>query len=110
MRRAVLLVLLLLPSCYQPDGFPPQPPLTAKPYLTDTLLHVVWIKDVGEIPSCNQGANVVVEECAVRKVVGTMSFCTIYAFMPKDFNDFALLARLGHEVWHCLGAEHQVMG
>lgn len=32
--------------------------------------------------------------------------CEIYAVEPKSFSDESLLAILGHEVWHCLGATH----
>ncbi len=109
MRLLLLLLVAGLASCYQPSGFPPQPPLTRSADLTDTLLHVVWIKDVREIPACNQSPGVIVEECATKRIVGNTSFCTVYAFMPTDFNDFAILARLGHEVLHCLGAEHSTL-
>lgn len=104
--RFLALLALLLASCYQPTGFPTQPPLKREGAITSSLVRVAWIADVNEIPACKK-PGLVVEECAVWNVVGETSFCTIYAFRPKDFNDFALLQRLGHEFLHCLDWDHQ---
>jgi hypothetical protein len=110
-RIFVFLILMSLVSCYQPTGFPTQPPLTKEGTITDTLVKVVWITDVSQIPSsaCVAKPGTLVEECATWRLVGTTSFCTIYAFKPKDFNDFALLVRLGHEFLHCLDWNHATL-
>jgi hypothetical protein len=35
------------------------------------------------------------------------SVCEIYAGEPMSFNDKTRLAVVGHNVWHCLGANHE---
>ncbi len=112
LRYCVAAVFLwALTSCYQPDGFPPQPPLKRHGAITSTLVQVVWITDVTQIPAsaCRPAVGAIVEECATWKLAGSTSFCTLYAFRPKDFNDFPLLARLGHEFLHCLDWDHASM-
>ncbi len=110
-RFLVFLVAATLSSCYKPDGFPPQPPLIREGAITSTLVTVKWITDVSQIPvtTCRATAGVVIEECSSWRITGNTSFCTMYAFKPKDFNDFALLSRLGHEFLHCLDWDHAAL-
>lgn len=44
--------------------------------------------------------------CA-RRIGVSDSVCYVYMLKPNDFNDHGFLAIVGHEILHCLGANHE---
>lgn len=110
MRRYILALVLTLglAACeYQVTGYPQQPAMTAAPLVTDTSLHIHWHSSVDEIAKvCPAKDGEILYGCATWNLYGTMSVCDVQALMPKDFNDVVRLIILGHEVFHCLGAQH----
>jgi hypothetical protein len=111
MRRLLALILLVLctSSCYAITGYPEQPKMIDGPSVTSTVVTVDWVRGVDEMQrlcSPELGTDKIWYACASVSRIGNTTFCTIHAIMPKDFNDEVLLAVLGHEFYHCLGATH----
>lgn len=106
--RALLLGVLLLVACeHQVTDYPPQPAMTVGPYLERVTVTVKWHQNVDEIASmCRppRGDEGIIYECSYADT--TAGTCAIHALPPADFNDQTRLALLGHEMLHCLGAQH----
>jgi hypothetical protein len=107
-RLALLLLIVALVACeYRITGYPQQPAMTAPPAVTDSGVHVHWRSGVDDIAkACPASDGAIIYACASWSQYGTTTVCDIQALQPKDFNDEALLAVLGHELFHCLGAQH----
>lgn len=111
------LAFLLAPSVEAPQAAraAAEPVLTEQPRLTrgpsaDTLLvSVEWTEDLKKIAQECPGEvkGKVTVGCAVwtLKAFGTAS-CVIWIQKPRDFNDHFRLEVLGHEIFHCAGADH----
>lgn len=108
--RAVLLFALLASCDYAVTGYDRQPVETRGPTFDRVIIYPHWVKDVDEIV---RGGHCTVEPgqtdvgCADVADLGPGNVkCDLYAQQPKDFNDAARLAVLGHEAFHCFGAKH----
>ena len=71
-------------------------------------VEVHWLKkqQVGEV--CNRLGlpDTMFKGCA-RSKPDNISICEVYAVQPESFEDYPNLETLGHEVWHCFGAQHK---
>ena len=98
------ILCLLLSGCYTITEYPsPQPPLTVKSSIPEVTVKVNWVQSVDQISQACGANNRLLYGCAYSYPGNR---CEIYVIEPRDFNDIALLAMLGHEFWHCLGARH----
>jgi hypothetical protein len=100
------MVTVIIAGCaHQITEYPTQPLLTRPAIFSHAVITVEWVRTVDEVKARCTG--ILPYACAKdRYNVGSTAFCTIVAIEPRDFNDLALLAILGHESWHCFGAEH----
>lgn len=99
----VFILCLLLTGCHTISAYPVgQPELINKSSLTEVTVAVKWVKTVDQLNSVCGSPNRLTYGCAIS--LG--NHCTIHVIEPRDFNDVPLLAMLGHEFWHCLGARH----
>lgn len=111
-RLAALALCASVAACYQITGAAPQPPMSRAPTVTHTYIAVNWVEDVDAIAkACNGEMGAIIVGCAhVEFIEADTSVCTIWAPQPHDFNDLVRLVILGHEVFHCFGARHDVAG
>lgn len=103
MRAALLFAaLVLLSACQQDDT-----QRAAASKWNDAVVHVVWGADQKTVDAmCREAGGTKPAEYGACAAVSRNS-CTIYAVEPTSFNDKPALQRLGHEAWHCFGAEHK---
>lgn len=82
-----------------------QAALIQRATVKQTTVYIRWVNTKAEANRicASKGAPEYSGACAY----GTTDSCNIVAIQPKDFNDTAALAVLGHEFWHCLGAKHE---
>lgn len=100
-------MLFATSSCANLDNYPKQPPIVNKPTVTDTSVHVHWYKDIDGIAKvCPVKDYKVVYACSTWNQYWDMTVCDINSVMPSSFNDIFWLITLGHEFFHCLGANH----
>lgn len=105
LRRLVLLIFLLAACEHQVTDYPPQPALTVGPYTHSSAVTVFWHSGVdGIATACGAKPGFTFYECSRPDM--TAGSCVIHALQPADFNDQVRLALLGHELMHCLGAQH----
>lgn len=103
--RTVLCALLISGCAHQIAEYPQQPSLVTRSTITDAMIHVEFVADVDAVKrACAPHA--FPYACSTVRFVGNAAVCTITAVEPRDFNDGALMALLGHEAWHCFGARH----
>ena len=78
---------------------------TRKSITNTTTINVVWFNNDEQVSSAcaKEGLTYKANGCAF----GNTNNCTIYAVEPSSFRDDTRLQILGHETWHCLGAEHK---
>jgi hypothetical protein len=103
---AAILALALAACEYRIAGYGEQPRMTHEADRAEAFMVPHWVSGVDELTAlgvCQQPADRIVEACAVDRG----GYCIVYAVKPKDFNDVGALARLGHEVLHCLGGKHE---
>lgn len=103
----VVLALFLLMSCDQQAGKMYE--TTSKDRITKTTIDVIWVAQDRVDAKCKSlGLNkdFTYRGCA-RSKPGDNSICEVYAVRPRDFDDRDTLYHFGHEVWHCLGAQHK---
>ena len=97
MSKYLLLFVLALGGCSEPSHTPSDRSVST--------IQVEWLQPSQVNQKCREigykGGEV--EGCAAV----SSTRCTIYAPMPKSFNDKAGLQLLGHEAWHCFGAKHR---
>lgn len=98
------LALAATAACaFQITGYTEQPKTLSKATMDRTSVEIHWVKDVDALfEHCTQTPGIVIVACARRE----WWTCQVWAVQPDDFNDVAKLAILGHEIWHCLGAQH----
>lgn len=101
------LVLFALVACeHQITAYTPQPALVHKATTNYAYTAMVWLDDIDAMPAKCKKSGAVRYACAESVFVNGIGSCTIWAVQPKDFNDVPGLAYLGHEFWHCMGANH----
>lgn len=101
----LLILCLLLSGCHTISAYPVgQPDLVTKSSLTEVRVSVNWVKSVDQLNSLCRVPDKIVYGCAFSYE----NYCKIHVIEPRDFDDIALLAMLGHEFWHCLGARHKL--
>lgn len=102
---ALMLAMAGLPGCeYKIADYPTAPPMIAPPSKGQVTVAIYWHEGVDEIAKfCQINTSGIVYECSIS-LPGDK--CVIHAVKPKDFNDQARIALLGHEFFHCLGAQH----
>jgi hypothetical protein len=106
--KTILFLLGMLASSFS-FSYPQQPAMTQKPLVPDTFVHVHWHKNIDEISKvCPITGYTIVYACSTWKIYTdvNMTVCDINTVMPNDFNDIFWLITLGHEFFHCLGANH----
>lgn len=117
MKKLCALILALALSSWVYAFYPQQPQLIHGPTVKHTEVEVIWHKDFAEITQVCSGIPAylfpgVIYGCSHVEPVTTWwgedkgTVCTIHVLVPKDFNDEFNLTTLGHEFFHCLGAEH----
>lgn len=111
LRQALLLSILAigvgLVACHQVTGYPPVGATTSGPTDDRALVVVTYVKDVDDILKVCPRTNETLYGCARLDSSIDPPICRVTLQEPADFNDEARLAVLGHEVWHCLGAQHE---
>jgi hypothetical protein len=104
--RALILALTLgatIACAHQITGYTQQPKTLARADRDSVLVIVRWVRGVDDlVDHCDPVPGVIVYACAIPR--GPV--CTVWAVQPDDFDDATKLAILGHELWHCLGAQH----
>jgi hypothetical protein len=103
----IVLALFLLMSCDQQAG--KQYETTSKDRITSTTIQVIWLSEDRVDAKCKSlGLNsaLAYRGCA-RSRPEDITVCEVYAVRPTDFDDHDTLYHFGHEVWHCLGAQHK---
>lgn len=102
----IVLAIFLLVSC-EPSG--KMYDTTSKDRITTTTIQVIWLSEDGVDAKCKQlglNSNLVYRGCA-QSSPADPTICEVYAVRPRDFDDRDTLYHFGHEVWHCLGAQHK---
>lgn len=105
-----LMVAAAAMACeFKVAGYTEQPRMTRDTTTTHAQVWIKWVSGVDElmtIPACrlvqDQHPDRIIAACAQREG----DRCFVFTPKPRDFNDAGALARLGHEVFHCLGADH----
>jgi hypothetical protein len=97
-------LLLAIAACHQVTDYTPQPRMTQGPTKSANFVVVHWVgDDIDEVVrACPELKGGTYYGCARDNGV-----CDVWVQQPKDFNDVARLAVLGHEILHCLGARHE---
>jgi hypothetical protein len=102
----IVLAIFLLVSC-EPSG--KMYDTTSKDRITTTTIAVTWVSETKVDEKCKSlglDQNSVYRGCA-RSRPEDITVCEVYAVRPRDFDDRDTLYHVGHEVWHCLGAQHK---
>lgn len=105
---AIALVLTLLGCEHRVTAYPQQAATTTTGAVRYAYINITWISSIDEIPQdsrCNKHGKLWYG-CAKPVIAGDVGHCDVWALKPTDFNDVVRLTILGHEVWHCLGADH----
>lgn len=113
LRRALVTSFVIaaasaLPSCeYGVTGYTQQPKTLTTCDLDEVRLRVRWARDVDEIAkACHRGR--LTGGCTERiEYINGERWAFLVVLKPKDFNDVAVLAYLGHEACHALGGTHE---
>lgn len=102
-------LLLGLVACeHKVTEYPAVAQMTKSASRDRVVLYPIWVTDVDKIAEKCEKPDVLHYGCATPEQLGPDNYaCRIYVQKPKDFNDVPRLAVIGHEVIHCLGAEHK---
>jgi hypothetical protein len=101
-------VIAIAACAYQITDYPPQPKTLFGPQVPKAIVTIVWTDDVDDISKhCGSPPNRIVTGCSETvQYLANENRCTVWASMPRNFDDEPRLAILGHELLHCLGAQH----
>lgn len=104
---SLVILTSILVGCYSITQYPEINLQTlSKSRVNQSNISVVWHNSVDSINHSCGNKNFTLYGCALPNFNNVSNSCTIHVIEPKNFNDVALLAVLGHEVWHCFGAKH----
>lgn len=110
LRQLVLLALVLAsaPACHRIDDYPTQPRTLRTCTATAAMIHVRWVKDVDETAKACARSHLTYG-CTETRWEDALGYrhAQLVLVQPKDFNQAAVLAVIGHEVCHALDGEHE---
>jgi hypothetical protein len=102
---------LSLGGCHTLSQYPDQPPITTGGSVETSRVrfHVVASLEALQAKCMNHNPGLVFYACAypqIDPIDPKRSVCTVFVLEPRGVEDGAMIAILGHEVWHCFGARH----